>query len=52
MHAQHGRQYDLNFTWLVPIVNVPWETEGAAKQGGTVYLRFSDGDQPVAPPLS
>lgn len=47
-YAQHGRQYDLQFWWYTPIVEVPWETIGDSKQGGHVYLRFPDGDQPVS----
>ena len=43
-HAGYGKQYDLQFWILHPIIDQPWPTETVTR-GGHTYLRFSDKDE-------
>jgi len=43
-HVAYGKQYDLTFWILHPIVDQPWDTEFVGKRGHT-YLVFSNGPE-------
>jgi hypothetical protein len=44
-HVAWGKQYDLQFWILHPIIDQPWPTEAGITRGGHTYLRFSDKDE-------
>lgn len=44
-HVAWGKQYDLQFWILHPIIDQPWQTEANVTRGGHTYLVFSNGPE-------